>query len=191
MYVPDTCLKSNGLKVIGLHRTTTKKYHLLRDGITQQRETEEFYDLQLTKGTSTSSTFSLPYRRSTKARANLIAVSGPRLVTAFRFTRHHICSELLHEWWITTWAHIITHLISPKKHTLWLGAKKLADMCSKNSSLTHASKLKKQTLLNKVPRRSMLLDVLCHGENKYLDTTCNLGVRIWWETQVDPDSALI
>ena len=28
------CLKSNGLKVIGLHRTTTKKYHLLRDGIT-------------------------------------------------------------------------------------------------------------------------------------------------------------
>jgi len=81
-----TCLKSNGLKVIGLHRTTTKKYHLLRDGITQQRETEEFYDLQLTKGPSTSSIFSLPYRRSTKARANSIAVSGPRLVTAFRFS---------------------------------------------------------------------------------------------------------
>ena len=40
-------------------------------------------------------------------------------------------------------------------------------MCSKNSSLTHASKLKKQTLLNKVPRRSMLLDVQRHGENKY------------------------
>ena len=72
-----TCLKSNGLKVIGLHRTTTKKYHLLRDGITQQRETEEFYHLQLIKGLSTSSIFSLPYRRSTKARANSIAISGP------------------------------------------------------------------------------------------------------------------
>ena len=46
IYVP-VCLKSNGLKVIELHRTTTKKYHLLRDGITQQREIEEFYDLQL------------------------------------------------------------------------------------------------------------------------------------------------
>jgi len=34
-----TCLKSKGLKVIRLHRTTTKKYHLLRDEITQQRET--------------------------------------------------------------------------------------------------------------------------------------------------------
>ena len=78
-----TCLKSNGLIVIGLHRTTTKKYHLLRDEITQQREIEEFYDLQLTKGPSTSSIFSLAYRRSTKARANSIAVSGPRLVTAF------------------------------------------------------------------------------------------------------------
>ena len=66
----DTCLKSNGLKAIGLHRTTTKKYHLLCDGITQQRETEEFYDLQLTKGPSTSSIFSLPYRHSTKERAN-------------------------------------------------------------------------------------------------------------------------
>ena len=66
------CLKSNGLKVIGLHRTTTKKYHLLRDGTTQQRETEEFYDLQLTKGSSTSSIFSLPYRHSTKARAQLL-----------------------------------------------------------------------------------------------------------------------
>ena len=40
-----TCLKSNGLIVIGLHRTTTKKYHLLCDGITQQRETDEFYNL--------------------------------------------------------------------------------------------------------------------------------------------------
>ena len=67
-----TCLKSNGSKIIELHRTTTKKYHLLRDGTTQQRETEEFYDLQLTKGSSTSSIFSLPYRHSTKARAQLL-----------------------------------------------------------------------------------------------------------------------
>ena len=96
IYVP-VCLKSNGLKVIEFHRTTTKKYHFLCDGITQQTETDGFYDLQLTKGPSTSSIFSLTYRRSTKARANSIAVSGPRLVTAFRFTRYHICSELFHE----------------------------------------------------------------------------------------------
>ena len=49
MRATSTRLKSNDLKVIGLYRTTTKKYHLLCDGITQQRETE-FYDLQLTKG---------------------------------------------------------------------------------------------------------------------------------------------
>jgi hypothetical protein len=29
-----TCLKSNYLKMIGLHRSTTKKSHLLHDGIT-------------------------------------------------------------------------------------------------------------------------------------------------------------
>ena len=64
-------------------------------------------------------------------------------------------------------------------------------MCSKNPSPDASKQIKKQTLLNKVPRRSMLLDVLRHEENKYLDTTCNLGVTICWETQVDPDSALI
>ena len=78
----DMCLESNNLKIIRLHRTTTKKYYFLRDGITQQRETEEFYDLQRIKDLSTSSiSFFLPYRRSTKARANSIAVSRPRLYT--------------------------------------------------------------------------------------------------------------
>ena len=47
-----------------------------------------------------------------------------------------------------------------KNYTLGIGAKKLADMCSKNSSLDACKQIKKQTLLNKVPRQSMLLDVL-------------------------------
>ena len=37
-----------------MHRTTTKKYHLLCDGITQQRETEEFYDTEHKSPRSTS-----------------------------------------------------------------------------------------------------------------------------------------
>ena len=68
-----------------------------------------------------------------------------------------------------------TSNFTKKNYTLRIGAKKLANMCSKNSSPDACKQIKKQTLLNKVPRRSMLLDVLRHGENKYLDTTCNLG----------------
>ena len=68
-----------------------------------------------------------------------------------------------------------TSNFTKNNYTLGIGAKKLADMCSKNSSPDACKQIKKQTLLNKVPRRSMLLDVLRHEENKYLDTTCNLG----------------
>jgi len=81
-----------------------------------------------------------------------------------------------------------TSNFTKKNYTLRIGAKKLANMCSKNSSPDVCKQIKKQPLLNKVikkqpllnkvPRRSMLLDVLRHGENKYLDTTCNFRVRI-------------